>query len=601
MKITPVIQSGRAYNINFSKDSKKAELGNKYAASSTLLPNNSLNEVMGRAQVSFGGTNKMGANYFTHDCSEILSGKNEHIDYNKEDGSFIHTVTARNGDLVKKEEFYPLEGREVITRVRRDGLKVTERRKNAGQTVTHFNQQGTEVYRSETDANGNTETKSVDFEKNRIVLISEKDGNYSAQVIDLRTKQPVTSGELIYDERYDEKKQEYSKVNILTNRVEETKKYRDGELVSQKSYSPLTGEITEEVRFKPYVKVNYSADGHPQFITTLSEDEKIKDIYELYQDGKTEKSHTKYILDGLNKRVRFKISYFPATQLKKEITSYGDSGKTVEKYHRNPNVVEQRYEYDKDDNLVKILNFDIFSQSVSGKTIFAEDGSYKEESYSPDGIKRGECFYTPNSRLSIKNEYDNYTGVLKYTTRYHEDGSYDVTRFDKSGKIAKTVSIYTKDKKLKETITLDKTGQRPAYREVYNQDGSYTLFEYDGFGNIKSTSEWNIDGSRKSSSAASSAFNSTTKLRDRVSDEDKFLKKMSDIIARTSYAGVKNEDWQRLAKILGVNDKSDLLSMDKTTYRKLSRQYHPDHNPDNQQRNTTIFGIINNLYSNQSN
>ncbi len=88
--------------------------------------------------------------------------------------------------------------------------------------------------------------------------------------------------------------------------------------------------------------------------------------------------------------------------------------------------------------------------------------------------------------------------------------------------------------------------------------------------------------------------------------EDEFLKKLSQKLSSRLWNGVMdNEDLQRLAKILGVNDNdiSALLSADiddkasKTAYKKLLRQYHPDTSFDNKQRNHIISEIINTLYN----
>ena len=140
MKISAVNSVNNKY---FTYNSQK--INNKASDSIKEIPANSMSEAIGRSQlVAFKGQNYVDGANITHECNELLKNIKETINYNKEDGSYIHTVTAYDGSLKAKEEYYPQIGKEIITRVTKNGTIETTKFPS-GCMTTHTDVQGRET------------------------------------------------------------------------------------------------------------------------------------------------------------------------------------------------------------------------------------------------------------------------------------------------------------------------------------------------------------------------------------------------------------------------------------------------------------------------
>ena len=101
-----------------------------------------------------------------------------------------------------------------------------------------------------------------------------------------------------------------------------------------------------------------------------------------------------------------------------------------------------------------------------------------------------------------------------------------------------------------------------------------------------------------------------TKIADEIETLDEDMQKLSDdevldhvldVISSShkSISEITIQEWNKIAKIVGLENYKELLNMDKDTYRKLSKKFHPDLQSDEAMKayGEKMFKIIQNLYA----
>lgn len=590
MNIGRITTSNVYKQTNEVKAKNQKNITKQQAATVPNTAGTSVNEILGRTQVSFTGKNIIRQNYYEHDCNEPF-GVKENIHYNKEDGSYVHTVTNRNGSLKSKEEYYPLEQKEIITRVLKNGIEVTENIGTESSKITRTDREGREVFLQTKDALGNLKTIETSYRRGRQVIKEENNnGSSSIKIIDTKTGNEVTEGPLVYNEEYDNKTDRYNTVNILTGIVEKSVKYGPKkEVTFEERFSPLTGELTERTQFNPYINVTYNKDGIREFKTTLSDDNRIKHVYKYSLDGQTETQHVRYVYNQ-DHHVVEKRNYVPGTNLLSETVKYADDGsKKVTKYRENSNIPLTTETFDDNDELIAFEKFHKDGKQLKERLSQQDDNFAIHEIFSEDGVKLRKSTYFGDGKLYESEEYNGVTGNLKSLMERVYNG-YTVTKFDDTGTTPTRIATYSNNDQIKDLTIFYEDGVTPRTKRIYNDDKSYIEQRFDRDGNI-------INEKRKTNATEDTKASEVQEKEQEENTDLEFLENIAQIISRQDYNIPTEEDWDRLAEILEVEDKENLFPIDKATYRKLATKYHPDkHIGEDGKKNETIFGILNNLY-----
>ncbi len=616
MKINYTKPIGNIHNkLNVKQDN--TEQNNK-VYKNIPISNNMISEVIGRSQVvSFCGENRLRGAIFEHNCSEFL-GDRENISYNKEDGSFRHTILSRDGILKKQEEFFPLENKEIITRVS-DGIKSVTTKTPNTYILEKYNETGDQIYFEKTSAYSK-EVVINDFDKGRRIISKEINGRKFVDVIDLKTNRSVTSGDMVLQRVYDKQSDSYITENLITGQVLKREKYRsNGKYESVIEYSPETGNIRREYiydgRTGGYSDTTYSDSGYRKTLVKISRDGRKEDTYNFTRDGQTVASRVLFEYDKKG-NLECESVYIPGTDLIDNQTLYSTDSCTKYKFRKTPNVPIYAEHYE-DGRLVEEIRFHSNGKYYEYSKQYKEDGSYREnffdryggqthsKSYTVDNILYQVAEYNPDTNEVIRSiNIDINTGATKETL-YDEETGYTkrVIYRDSNGKVKQIKDYFIGTKIIKHLFE-------------YNPDGSYWYTEFDQFGAVINKEERNPDGSRKEYGSYNQDNNqyysnytytwSTTssKSKENILSDDQVIEHVLSVTSSVakSISEITSQEWSQLTKILGLDSTDELLNMSKETFRKLSKRFHPDLQQDEAKKEygEKIFKIIQNLYARNS-
>lgn len=559
------------------------------------LPKNSLSELAGRYQVSFAGTNKYSGSVFTHDCAELM-GTKEHIEYNKENGSFVHSVTARDGSLKKREEFFPLEGKEIITRAIDDHTEVVTRVKGSGEKRELFDEYGRQVLLKVIDERNDTiKIIDTDYQRNRMVKTDIKAGEKNVSVFDLNTNQQVFTGDLVKDRKYDNKTGCFVTTNIITGQVLKIEKFSSNKkLIAMTEFFDgvdiPSRKITYDSRNDKYTDITYFETGAKKLYSVISKDGEEEFLVEFLKDGKTEKSRMRNYYD-LKGNLTGQTIYIPGSSIISEYIDYGENDVTTYFYKDRPNVA-MRAETRNGDRLISEAFYYEENGRMSSERIYNDDGSYSDICYTKQGINNQTYFFSPSGQLLSAIEFDQITGKkICYVEVNPVSKEIKETQYDKNTGNVSKVTFFSKNKKVKEVILFYPDGNTPRIRKEYHKDGSYTATKYDEFGNILKRGVFNADGTPKAEGPKRQQ--SVREEEAQLTDKD-FLNKISGIVSQlTGNFRLSDEQFARLSEIIGVNDFEMVKHMDKATYRNLAKKY--------RETDKLVFSIINNIYHSPNN
>lgn len=581
-------------------DNKKVENKNKQSVEIPII-NNSISEAIGRSQViSFCGENKMNGSVFEHSCSEFLGDK-ESINYNKEDGSFRHTVIGRDGVLKKQEEFYPLLGKEVITRTNA-GIKSVTTRTNNAFCIEKYNADGKQIYFEETNSSGR-KVVVTDLKKGCRIISREVDGKRFVQVFDLKSNSYVTEGDMVLNRTYDKNTDSYITENLITGRILKKEKYRNnGECDFLIEYSEKTGNVVREYHYDAktggYSEISYDASGVRKSFVRISKDGCKEDTYTFESDGKTISSRVLLEMDKNGVLLR-ETSYIPGTDLIDNQTVYDEESCVKYNYRRSPNVPQYAEHYE-NGFLVEEIRFQRDGKAYEYSKEYRKDGSYIENFYNRLGYQTHSKSYSSDKFLYQYMEYNpENCSVIKSVDFDKNTGAIKETLYDENSGFAKRIIFKDKNGHTKEVRDFFIGTDKIKSKIEYNSDGSFFYTRYDEYGNLLKKEEYNADGTKKKASS-NTEKTKNTREQQKLSD-DEVLDHVLDVISSShkSISEITIQEWNKIAKIVGLENYKELLNMDKDTYRKLSKKFHPDLQSDEAMKayGEKMFKIIQNLYA----
>ncbi len=603
MKILPItIQYNSMKNkTNNTVRSNQSTVNNMSVHNNSIYP-----AIVYNRAVSFNGTNKSNGANFEHDCSEMFGDK-EHISYNKRDGSFIHQVFRRDGSLKIQEEFHPWDNSEIITKIDETGEKSICKKTPNKVTTEKFNKEGQRILYREIGTDGKECKVVTEYDRGRVVIFTKTDGMSSTKVIDLKTQQYVSTGNLVIDRRYDKNSSIYYTENIVTGKVLKKEKYTPkNELEFLIEYSPDTGCVIREVYLVKttggYREYNYDKFGVKQSLIKTSKNGRNKHVYNYARDGKTIVLDMEYTYRK-DKSPESEITYHPGTDIIDQKKVYQDNNSfTIFYYKKSPNVLKYA-EYFENDLLKEQISYFKDGKRIAFLRQYNDDDSYKETKFSPNGNLKNEKFYSAAGVLYKMFDYNTRTGILTKVTEIDiitkdtKETYYDEYTEEKIKTIISDVNGI-----IKEATEYYSDGQTPKRKISFNPDRSYSETIYDSDGHIKNINYYNADGTRRvfSGQSYSSPFENRGFSKEYENSDEEFLDEINSTLAHSKKNEISVESWKRLASIMGVEDYAKITNMDHKTYRNLAFKFHPDlsRNQGNEEKCTVLLQIINFLYKN---
>lgn len=596
------------------------------------IQRNSMAEALGRSQtVSFGATNRMQGPIFEHICKEKFGlGEKDVIKYNKENGSLRHEIYDSAGDIIQIQEFFPMEGSEILTEYDDDGSKTITTTTPDSEQIEKYDSRGRQTFLRNENVNGNKYQTDIDYRRQRKVI--REQGPYSAEritVIDLRTQQAVTSGDLVIDTRYDKSMNANVTENILTKQVLRLEYKRQngqtdriidyvegsGLIAREKSFDAKTGLCTE---------VEYTGWGRNPAVrlTKTSRDGRTKQIIEYEPDGRTVKSN---ILYGTlrNGNLDYKVVYSGGSDKVVYKEHYYDTTYSRVFYREQPNIPGKEEVYtSQGDRLVQETFFYDDGKTKHVVNDYEKDGSYREYTYTTRGKAKLIKSFSPTGFLRSEEHFDTKTGKIISARDYNEKtGYYQDTFYNPETQEIQREIKYSRQGNVLEDTEYFQDGTTPKHHIKYNFDGSYTETFYYEDGQVRSSQEYDSNGRRKTAnrrawnwdwdnqgssyqqqrtnSTGSTGSTSATSSQRQGESEAAFLNRIGSIAAnkdRSIILEFQTSDWERLGKIIDIDDVTVIKNMDQKTYRKLAMTFHPDRvaqeSQEVQDRHSKIFQII---------
>ena len=209
--------------------------------------------------------------------------------------------------------------------------------------------------------------------------------------------------------------------------------------------------------------------------------------------------------------------------------------------------------------------------------------------------------YNPDTEEVIRSiDYDKLTGTKKETL-YDERTGYakKIILSDANGRTKEINEFFIGTTKLKSKIE-------------YNPDGSFLYTRFDETGAVLRRDEYNADGTKKYYKQSGSgrqnygnySYNTGSKSsthKETVLSEEEVIEHILNVTSSTgkSISEITPKEWAKLAEILEIENPNDLMSLDKETYRRLSKKFHPDLQQGEAQKayGEKLFKIIHNLYN----
>ncbi len=618
MKITAVNAfNNKSYINNSFKNSK--------VSTNTIneVPAKTLSEAIGRSQVvAFKGQNFVDGANITHECNELFKGIKETINYNKEDGSYIHTVVGHDGSIKAKEEYYPLLGKEIITRVTKNGTIQTVKLPN-GKITTHTDLSGREILYKEEFSNGVKYTKKTEFSKNRQIIRKEQCDKVYVQVIDLRNGQSVTSGNMVLDERYDETSDTYYTENLITGSVYKKEKYRpNGRLQYMAEYFPETKIMSHEVRYNEksggYDETYFYQTGYRSAFNSYSKNNREQETYEFGQDGRTVTQHYHHTYNKANKLI-YRTNYDVRTNKIISEEEFDGNNRIETIFKSTPNIPDYS-EFYKDEIKYRYVKYQDDGEKFAQMIDYKGNGDVIKTDYTSRGKKYCTECYDASGFLFEKTEYYSDKGTPCTITKFNrvsgEKAQYFYNR--DYGTLEKEVHK-TRDGKFISVTTYYEGTQKPETQSLYNSDGSYQKTYFDIDGRRTKVENYNADGTKRSNynsydqryrrtegyeSSRTTGRRRTTQTQQKTTAQTPQEQTLNHILsilasAHQSIRNISDMEWELLVNLTGVDDVSDLTNMTAQTYRKLAKKFHPDLNIGNPRVKECeiVFKIINSLNS----
>ena len=537
------------------------------------------------AFVSFAGTHSLKQGIFSLDCTEktgITSRVNDHVEYDKKTGAFTHQETDKNGKIISKYSYNPKTQEEEQFFYDNNGKATTIITTPSEQYTEKRNEGGQKYYTLIKKASGEFEEQVFEYNIGRKIVKSGDKYSSKTEVFDLKTGKPVTEGKLLL-KKYKKGNVVYT-INLITGqKLNESILDSKGDTIEYKEYSPKTGSVLyHNYRLRDGIHDIYYYDDALHTIKSekitsnrglyekINNYDKFGNVtdstaYEYYNSGEI-KERTEFYTDDLNQIKNIEIH----NEQNIEIQHFN-------KYKSYPYKIEC---FDENAFLYREVSLNESSGLPQKSVDYAEDGGYAVTGYK-NGKQRQTDYYN-KSKFNYKTVvYSASTGEVseEYITDFYTRNKTYI-QYSKTGDYKVFESVTREDgTKISEKRYYEDSDNVYSER-TYFSDGSYIETIYDEYGNVESTKRHEKTKSHRTNFHYDSDFDfdsifGTHSDKPSQKSDLEFLEEVNSKISSKHSEELAEEDWKRLADMVGIKDYR-LLKGDKKTVFELVKKYHSD-------------------------
>ncbi|MBQ4646868.1 MAG: hypothetical protein IJB79_05935 [Candidatus Gastranaerophilales bacterium] len=472
------------------------KLNNNFVSNS--ISKNSLQETLGRSQVSFKGTGKLTQKGFEYEQKSAISHAGEDLKYNAYNGELEYWEHNPNGEERRYIHIIPSERTRIVVDYN-DGYTTRTTQSPKGQIIETKDELGRQIYLELTNTQQQKKIVETDYDrKRRVITLSAPELKEKVQVFDLNTGESVTKGPLVED-RIEVEDGVFETTNIVTGEVYKRETFTNrGRNIKITDYSRETGIITKETLVEKggTTVTTFNEKGVKQ--RTINTDKKgTKIIYTFGEDGIHETSRIEKQYDSEGKLAK-QTTYQPNTDIIQNIIELGKNSKekTIHYYNTFPNV-RSYSEIKVGDRVTKCTYY--YDNGIKPKRVltYFDNGGYVEELFEDSGKKplSQAMYFDSNGTMKKVEKYDTTTGKMYESREIHPNmhGWYIIKNFDDyTGKLTKKDTVTSKDVVM-ERVFYHENGQVPRKVIKFNKDRSYSVTCYDEGFKVLSTKEYNAD------------------------------------------------------------------------------------------------------------
>ena len=501
MKLTAINFISNTQNASLNKNPKTAK--NNYSQATNSIASNTLQEAIGRSQVSFKGVGKLTDKGFEYEQKYPFSSSGEDLKYDFSTGELKYNEYYSNGDLKKTVHFIHEEKTSIVTEYNEDHTTTKTITAPQGVLIEIKDEQERQTYYEQKTSKG-TKIVETDYDRKRKVFtVSTPNTKPKIKVIDLNTGESVTKGPLVEDV-FDVKEGILETRNIVTGEVyKREERLNKGKYIKITDFSRETGIKTRETEIQQgeTTITDFNKKGLKQRRIITNKKGNVKTIIKYGEDGIHEVSKVQNEYNS-DRKISRQTVYQPNHDTIQMVIDFAQNGqdKTYHYYSSIPNI-KMYSDTMIEDNLVKRVEY--YDDGKTPKKVYLYDlnGSHIEEYYKESGKKPlTEVHYFDSEDMLCKVErYDTQTGKDEETRELHPslNGHYIVKTFDiYSGKLQRKDIVTHKDV-LMERVYFHENGQVPRKIVKFNQDRSYSVTTYDEAFKIIDTKEYNADRTPK--------------------------------------------------------------------------------------------------------
>ena len=565
-----------AKNNNKIKNIKNTLATNPVVQNNNVIPNNTLSEALGRSMVNFTGTGVNKPSSFEYENTTMFNPFGEEIKYNKETGEFVYSEYYSDGSLRKKVEVSPVYKQETVTECDDNGMTITQKGVN-GYSIKKYDSKNRMTFSEDGDNEGYKVKINYDYDLNRSIRRDFYDEYCDTiEIRDLTTDERIYEGPQAEETVSENTNLGHNEItrNIITGSVYQVKEFRGKKLISDVIYSRKTGKVVIDKKYNSskgsIVEKNYTEDG--ALVSIIKHHEGKKEIKSYNQNGVLD-GHLLYEYNSRG-RVERKVEYS---------LNYDDVYLTETHFENKGNYTKTFFEESPQNRMLRTQTYQ--DGELTEEIFYNKNGDIHHiREYTQEGFFRDD--YLDKEGNIVASEYNDKGGTYKCEMFFkgtdivkrkieviNQKGDYEDITYDRESGYPVEKIIRGADDRILEVYKFYPKSNRPETVRYYKAK-TYVESKFAPSGECYSTREYNLDGS-----VHFDTFDVETPFeKDSEQELLEILEKISKATAKRSFEDLTKEELVIFLDYAGLDSIEELVYMDKATFRKLAKKFHPDAN-----------------------